>query len=628
MRIPTTALATAVLVGCGPGDPDQAPLPACEIITDQRVTPETLKVSSDGCGEVVLGDFRVVGEGGLVAELFSDGNVLLPTVRAESAGTFRAFHSVGWHELHAEGDPVLLRQGYQSWSASGVFPLDTPLELDADGLPAAGGDDGGFEVIEEVPGGSWWVGVAGHEDGTSAALGVVSARATKFHLSFDGRGIHAVWGGRGEEIALEEGEVLYLDPLWVGLGPDPLALLDRYAAEVVATTPPRPLAEPPPVGWASWYTFYEDVTEEQVRANLEALEGASTRPELAATGLVQIDDGWSRHWGEWTPNGRFPSGMSALAAEISVAGFVPGIWMAPFYVHRDAAIYAEHDDWWVRDRDGGELEYLGHVIVDATHPDAGAWMADQVRARVDEGFAYLKLDFLFAGAQEGVRFEDVSGTAAYHAGMALLREAAGDSWLLACGAPLLPTVGYAESFRTGPDIAFSLTPDPNPAFLRNQVRSTAARGWTNGVWWWADPDQLLVRDPFDDAQVTGSVVAQAVSGGPWLLGDDLTALPDTRLQLALHAAAAELRGMAVRPRQPLRSVSGFDPTPLVELVDPNDQVPAVWDFADGTVALLNLSDTEWSVGGPGGVELLTGATAPAGARTLPPGAGELWRPGP
>jgi hypothetical protein len=58
----------------------------------------------------------------------------------------------------------------------------------------------------------------------------------------------------------------------------------------------------------------------------------------------------------------------------------------------------------------------------------------------------------------------------------------------------------------------------------------------------------------------------------------------------------------------------------------DDRVPPVWRFPDGTVALLNLSDGPIVVEGPGGTELFSGASAPAGERSLAPGQGELWRP--
>ena len=63
---------------------------------------------------------------------------------------------------------------------------------------------------------------------------------------------------------------------------------------------------------------------------------------------------------------------------------------------------------------------------------------------------------------------------AYHIGMRLLREAAGDGMFLACGAPMLPSVGYADAFRTGADIGFNFDPGPRHEYLRWQARATAS----------------------------------------------------------------------------------------------------------------------------------------------------------
>ncbi len=271
-------------------------------------------------------------------------------------------------------------------------------------------------------------------------------------------------------------------------------------------------------------------------------------------------------------------------------------------------------------------ELYEHVIVDATHPQAGPWMAQQVADRVADGYTYLKLDFLYAGAQEGQRHADVTGVEAFHVGMALLREAAGDAWVLACGAPLLPSVGYAESYRSGADIAFHVLPDPNPGFLRWQARATAARAWSSGVWWWIDPDNLILRDPLDDAWARGAVAAQAASGGPWLLGDDLPGLPEQRLAWALAPGAVATRGAVPVPLDPLAHPSGFDPGPPAEAVVEDDRVPVRWRLGDDHEVLLNLDAGPVDVACPGGTELLTGATCDEGdERTLDEGVGEIWR---
>ena len=601
------------------------PSERCGYYGDIKVTAASIRLESADCGSIVLEDFSLVGDGDLEWAMFSSGDQVLLEIKGGAAGgTFRALHLSGTWSTAGAGDPVLWRQGYQSWSASGVFELDqTPLTFDGDGVPIAGGDDGVFQVVEETPGTSWWVGLAGRADGVSVAAGAVTSMLTRFYVAFEGDEIHVVWGGRGEEIELGAGESVFLDPLWLGLGGDPVEVLDVYAAQVENTLQP-PALKPAISGWGSWNQYYEDVTEADISANIAAASALSGSGGNGDIEVIQIDDGWSNSWGDWTANEKFPSGMGALAAEISAAGFVPGVWMAPFHVDRNTQVYADNPGWFLK-VDGVEVEYMDRAIIDASHAGARSWMAQQVGDRVAEGFGYVKLDFLFAGAMEGERFQSMTGIEAYHLAMTDIRSAVGDdTWILACGAPMLPSVGHADSWRSGPDIAFSVAPDPDLAFLRNQVRSTAARGFANGVWWFNDADVLLVRDPTTADGVSGAVVANAISGGVWLLGDDLGALPADRASVALNGAAMATSGASVAPQDPLAFVSGFDTSPVIELGQGDDEVPTTWVLSSGQTALLNMSDQAIEVDGPGGTELLSGSTAGAGPRTLAPGAGELW----
>jgi len=306
-------------------------------------------------------------------------------------------------------------------------------------------------------------------------------------------------------------------------------------------------------------------------------------------------------------------------------------------VNVETETYKQNPDWWVRDAAGDPILFVNsemhtHAIIDATHPEAGPWMALQVADRVAEGYTYLKLDFLYAGAQEGQRYEDVAGVWAYFRAWQLLEDAIGQEdedgevWVLACGAPLLPTVGHADSYRTGADIAFHVLPDPDPGFLRWQARATAGRAWTGEAWWWVDPDNLILRAPLDDDWARGAVAAQAASGGPWLLGDDLPGLPSQRLDWALDLDAVATRGAAAVPLDPLAYPSGHDPGPPAESMMQDDQVPVRWRLGDDAHVLLNMGDGDVETPCPGGTELLTGASCDEGdPRTLASGVGEIWR---
>ncbi len=606
--------------------PDPCDAEPTLVVGDTRLTFEV-----PGCATLDL-VARPLGEGDLHVTLeLIDGAVRPILTAGPGGGAAEGVLLEGAWTLHGDTEPVWWRQGYQSWSFAGVVPL-APIPRDADDLPQGGGDGDAFSILDETSPVSWWAGLLGRDDGASVLLGALTAEVVKVRVAADADAVAVVWGGRGERRTLDALASWSLDRLWVGAASDPWALWTRYADEVSTATGTPPPAAAPPVGWATWYQHYTAIDEATVRANLalgRSLDWGTDAP------VFQIDDGWQVSWGAWEADATFPSGMAGVAAAITDAGFVPGLWMAPFYVDRGTETWLTHRDWWVRDPEGGEIRFtnLGsgdYAVLDVTHPDAAAWLSAQIAGRVADGYPYLKLDFLYAGAQEGQRRVPVTGLEAYRIGLDLLREAAGpDTWILACGAPLLPTVGFADSFRSGADIAFEVTPDPDPAYVRWQARQTAGRGWANGRWWWNDPDQILVRPPLTDAQARGAVVANVLSGGAWFLGDDLVALSDARRTLALHPDAVATRGAATRPEHPLRAISGFDASPLAERVTPDDVAPTRWRIGDHHVALYNGGEGRISVMSPAGVDVLTRERFASDAPVhLAPGDGRLIRLGP
>ena len=622
LRLAAGPLLLLLLLGCPVEEEPPVPIPApCGSAPSTSWSGSTLAFSIEDCASVDL-DARLLGEGDLTVSFEEVDGAWVPTVSSEGGGTFTGLVLQGPWSTRGEEAAALWRQGYQSWSYSGVIPLE-PLSLDAEGVPEVGGDGGSQSVIHEEPGTSWWVGLTGRPDGASILLGAQGARRTRFFAAFDSTTAWAVWGHRGESITLAAGQRLTLDPLVLSAGLEPHALHVSYAEAVARRVPPRALP-PPPVGWATWYHYFGDVTEADVRGNLDVAVGLPMDH-------FQIDDGWQVLWGDWTADDGFPSGMGGLATDIAAAGLTPGLWMAPMYVHRDTDTWAAHPDWWVLDDEGEQLTFsnLGtgdYAVLDITQPDAAAWLDQTIRDRVAEGWTYFKFDFLYAAAQEGVRHEEVTGIEAYILALEILREAAGDAWILACGAPMLPSVGYAESYRSGADIAFDFDRRPERPYLRWQARASAARNFANGLWWWIDADQILVREPFTEVEATGSVVANAISGGVWMLGDDLQTLPTDRLDMAMSPELVALRGQTPVPEDPLRYPSGIDGGPLLELAAPNDKVPVRWVFPGGEIALLNLSDVSIQVEGPGGRELISGETAEPATRLLVAGAGEIWAP--
>lgn len=224
----------------------------------------------------------------------------------------------------------------------------------------------------------------------------------------------------------------------------------EYAARLGSALGSR--KRPTPRVWCSWYSMYSDIDEQRM---LEALEGVQGLPFDS----FQVDDGWQRDIGDWEPNAAFPSGMTSLAQRIRAAGLLPGLWMAPFIVHERSSVATDQHQWLLRDEHGSPAAAGNgwggdYYALDLTHPEAREWVGERIRRSVEWGFGYLKLDFLYAGALPGRRHEDQPRELAYRSGIELVREAAGEStYLLACGAPIVPSVGVFDGIRVGPDVA-------------------------------------------------------------------------------------------------------------------------------------------------------------------------------
>ena len=586
---------------------------------------QQITLPEDACSSLSLST-NVLSEGNISVHWQQDGNTITPILTAQEPAVFSGLVLQGEYNLEGENPIRLWKQGYQSWWWSGVTKLFEP-EYDDQGIPLVGGDDHGTSATEEKPYSSWWLGLVGRAQGSSILFGALASTKTRVWTAFSEENAWVVWGHRGDTIALETGEELILDPVWIKSGEDAFDLHVEYARRSALFHDIPPRTDRPPVGWATWYTFYADIDEEIVRGNLEVAIELSENPQLTPMTVFQIDDGWQQHWGDWQADEDFPSGMATLAQDIHEAGFEAGLWLAPFYVSTSAPIFSEHADWWVLDEEDQPITYsnLGsgeYAIIDVTHPNAGPWMRDQVARQKQNGWTYLKLDFLYAGAQRGKRYSNVTGMEAFHIGMELLSEAVDDGFFLACGAPMLPSLGYADAFRTGADIGFDFDPGPRHEYLRWQTRATMARSWQNGIWWWIDPDQMLLRTPFEGNQVHGSIVANLISGGSWLIGDDLRSVDREKLTLALRNDLVQKSGQLVRPVDPLSYISGPDVGPVSELSTPDDDISPRWIMEDGTELLLNMTDRALNIEASGGTELFSGSTDTD--RSLESGAGEIW----
>jgi alpha-galactosidase len=260
--------------------------------------------------------------------------------------------------------------------------------------------------------------------------------------------------------------------------------------------------ENPPRVWCSWYSLLKWINEPILT---RVLHGLGDLP----FDVFQIDDGWQDKSGHWEPGKKFPSGMTAFADKIKSTGRTAGIWLSPFLVTPHLKIFHEHPEWILRNEHGNPvsagLNWTGTTYaLDITHPEVLEWLEKLIRKVVGWGYGYLKLDFLYAGALRGKRFKDVPREVAYRNAMQIMRNAAGNAYILACGAPIAPSLGLCDGIRVGPDVApFWLNKaltvwlnNPNDSSTQNAIRTSIHRQWLKPLVN-IDPDVLYFRSKYN-----------------------------------------------------------------------------------------------------------------------------------
>jgi alpha-galactosidase len=282
-------------------------------------------------------------------------------------------------------------------------------------------------------------------------------------------------------------------PWFCAYGPE-LEVFARYAA-MLGDRLGRRANSPGPV-WCSWYSYYENIDEVTLGKDAD---------DLAAVpfSVFQVDDGWQRAVGDWHPNARFASGMDQLAARVSAAGKMPGLWVAPFIAVPSADIVRDRPDLFLRDERGclvpAGYNWGGpYYALDLTLPEAQDHVASLIRRVTGWGFRYLKLDFVNAGAVSAWRHDpDTGRETVYRNAMRLIREVVGeDVYLLGSGAPVLASLGILDGIRVGPDAgpmwSHYATDDPSDATAQNALVTSVNRLWLAGLCD-LDPDAVYFR---------------------------------------------------------------------------------------------------------------------------------------
>lgn len=470
--------------------------------------------------------------------------------------------------VRARGATRILVDGYHSWDWAGVRDATCP-------------GSGWWGAVWGTPSAPWLgIGVALDEPPSLGAL----------HLTWDGGDrLDALSVGTPHHEALRTGA-----PRPLGLRfdagdtfrGDPLRLVAlRSEAPGGAGLPRLRRGQHRPrrrqVGWMSWNCLGPEVCAADV------VEAAATL--VPDNGVVLLDDGWARAWGDWEERDDFDACLADLAATLAAMGRILGLWLAPFLVAPTSRAAADLGPLLLRDDDGQLVgdprSPVPHYVLDASLAATQDHLAHLGERLGRLGIGVLKLDFLHAGALGGRRRGGGSDVAALRAGVQALadafRAAAGPGAAVwASGAPAPPLVGLVDACRSGGDAvvnvpAASAPPPPQPWFahgetiLRAQERNLAARAWLWGGTVPPDVDAVTLGPvgfvaPPEPAHARAWLRLAMRAGGPLLDADEPTAalvpaevLDDLRRAQSLVAGR---RPVPARPADPLR----LRPTPAAE----------------------------------------------------------------
>jgi len=284
-----------------------------------------------------------------------------------------------------------------------------------------------------------------------------------------------------------------LEPLVILEGNPVETILEEYAIRVAAQNNVR--VNPwNPVGWSSWYHYFTNLRLADVEKNLRI-----ARAKFPFE-VFQIDDGFEADIGDWMETKAGFGSLSDLACLIKNYGYQAGIWTAPFSASGTSDLFRRHPGWMVSDTGLAKFCYKNWkkdiYALDTTNPHVKNWLYETFAGLKKIGFDYFKIDFLFAAAMEGARARRLSPIQAYGEGLEVIRRAVGRSFILGCGAPLLPSIGYVDGMRIGEDTApfwnsrLTAVQGPN-AYIA--LKNSILRSFMHKKWWLNDPDCLLLR---------------------------------------------------------------------------------------------------------------------------------------
>ena len=371
-------------------------------------------------------------------------------------------------------------------------------------------------------------------------------------------------------VELPPGDSITSERIRVGIFHDPYDALVDWADAVHRIYRPT-YADDPPVGWCggAWidaFSAEEDCWETVALDNADALRrklrGFDVR--YLWTSQTNLIDGIPGDWLR-ADEGQIPSGLAGFFEKLREHGFVPALWVAPFWFFAEAAgALEENRENLLKDKSGEPIcerrswEFdlhsdpddkprLHQYFLDGSHPGTAEHVRRIFAAYRKLGVRYYMLDFL--AVKKDARLHDPTRTPlqAARSILQVIRDAAGPDTHLQTAVSSTPGyVGLIDAARVGRDFgegrplfppynnwrnAVYALHDRHFGSIEYLVQNAAASFFTHRRTYLNDFNLLTVDKPvpIEHARVAATVFG--LGGSPLMLGDDYRRIDPERLRL-------------------------------------------------------------------------------------------------
>ncbi|HEY5583070.1 MAG TPA: CBM35 domain-containing protein [Ruminiclostridium sp.] len=317
------------------------------------------------------------------------------------------------------------------------------------------------------------------------------------------------------------GSDIYSPKIFVGFYKDWSKGMEEFADANTAVVSKLAWADKVPFGWNSWGKLQTNITYDKAIAVSDFIHNSLQNKGFSDDNVVYVN--LDSYWDNMTD-----AQLKQFVDNCKANGQKAGIYWTPFVDWGNAAITLvapgsayTYNDIWLRNSNGDPIYNNGSKVVDPTHPGTRDRIDYFVKRFTDEGFEFIKIDFLTHGALEGVHYDKTvqTGTQAFNQGMAyFVKKLDGKMFISEAISPLFP-YQYGNSRRIACD-AFGSISDSEYT-----LNASTYSWWTNGkLYKFNDPDEIVFEGFTPNENIT-RVNSAVVSGTVYLNGDDLSRAP-------------------------------------------------------------------------------------------------------